>query len=332
MEKIVLVTDYTWSSTEQEAQVLAQVDAKLLVSETGSERELVELVPQADAILTCFAKVTPKVVEAGKKLQVIGRYGIGVDNIAVDVATQLGIPVTNVPAYCLDEVAEQALAFCFALARRVSVYDTAVRKGNWNLKTGMPMFRIRGKTLGILGFGKIGRALAEKARGLGMNVIAHSPSLSAAAAAEQQVEGVSVDELLRRSDFVSLHMPLTPDTRQMVNEEFLRKMKPTAFLINTSRGAVIDQTALAQALHEGWIAGAGLDVFDPERLPADHPLFHAPNLLAAPHVAFYSKESIVELQVQAAQNVADILSGRRPKSIVNPQVLELPRWAHLISE
>lgn len=328
-EKIVLVTDYTWSSTEPEAKILAEAGARLLVAQSGNEQELVELVPQADAILTCFAKVTPKVVEAGKKLQVIGRYGIGVDNIAVDVATQLGIPVTNVPSYCLDEVSEQALAFCFALARHVCQYDTAVRDGNWALKTGMPMFRISGKTLGILGFGKIGRALAAKARGLGLNIIAHSPSLSAAVFAEHHAESVSVDELFSRSDFVSLHMPLTAQTRQMVNADLLRKMRPTAFLINTSRGAVIDQDALAQALHEGWLAGAGLDVFDPERLPADHPLLHAPNLIAAPHVAFYSEESIIELEVKAAQNVADILSGRRPKSVLNPQVLELPRWAHL---
>lgn len=328
-EKLVLVTDYTWSSTEPEAKVLATAGASLLVAETGKEEELVQLVPEADAILTCFAHVTARVVQAGKKLQVIGRYGIGVDNIAVDEATKLGIPVTNVPAYCLDEVAEHALAFFFALARHVCSYDTAVRAGNWELKTGMPMFRISGRTLGILGFGKIGRTLAVKARGLGLHVIAYHPFLPAAVFAEHQTESVSLDDLFTRSDFLSVHMPLSAQTRHMINRERLRKMKSTSFLVNTSRGGVIDQTALVDALKEGWIAGAALDVFEPERLPPDHPLLHVPNLLATPHVAFYSEESVAELEVKAAQNVADILSGRRPRTVLNPQVFELPRWAHL---
>lgn len=328
-EKIVLVTDYTWSSTEPEAKVLAEAGATLLVAETGSEQELVKLAPQADAILTCFAQVTPLVVQAGKKLQVIGRYGIGVDNIAVDEATKLGIPVTNVPAYCLDEVAEHALAFLFSLARHVCSYDMAVRTGNWELKTGMPMFRMSGRTLGILGFGKIGQTLAAKARGLGLKLIAHDPYLPESVFTRHQTESVSLDELFSRADYISVHMPLSPQTRHMVNRDLLRKMKPTSFLVNTSRGGVVDQTALMLALQDGWIAGAGLDVFEPERLPADHPLLHVPNLLTTPHVAFYSEESVVELEVKAAQNVADILSGRRPGPVINPQVLDLPRWAHL---
>ncbi len=328
-DKIVLVTDYTWSSTEPEARVLAEVGARLLVAQTGSEEELVKLAPQADAILTCFAHVTPKVIRAGERLQVVGRYGIGVDNIAVDEATRLGIPVTNVPAYCLDEVAEHALAFLLALARHVCSYDTAVRTGNWDLKTGMPIFRMNGRTLGILGFGKIGQTLAAKARGLGLRLIAYDPFLPDAVFSQNHTEKVGLEELFERADFISVHMPLTPDTRHMVSTPLLRKMKPTAFLVNTSRGGVIDQAALLLALQEGWLAGAGLDVFEPERLPPDHPLLHAPNLLTTPHVAFYSEESVVELEVKAAQNVAAILAGHRPAAVVNPQVLELERWKHL---
>lgn len=327
--RVVLVTDYTWSSTEPEARVLAEVDASLVIAETGSEQELVKLVPEADAILTCFAHVTPKVVRAGKKLQIIGRYGIGVDNIAVDQATELGIPVTNVPAYCLDEVAEHALAFFFSLARHICSYDSAVRAGNWELETGMPIFRMAGRTLGILGFGKIGQTLATKARGLGFKLIAHDPFLPAGVFVRHQTESVSLDELFSRADFLSIHMPLSAQTRHMVNRDLLRQMKPTAFLVNTSRGGVIDQSALLLALHEGWLAGAGLDVFEPERLVPGHPLLNAPNLLTTPHVAFYSEESVVELETQAAQNVADLLAGRRPDHVVNPEVLKLPRWAHL---
>jgi D-3-phosphoglycerate dehydrogenase len=290
---------------------------------------LVQLVPQADAILTCFAHVTPNVVRAGAKLQVIGRYGIGVDNIAVDEATERGILVTNVPAYCLDEVAEQALSFCFALARKTVRYNAAVHAGNWALQTGMPIYRMAGRTLGILGFGKIGQTLALKARGLGLRLIAYDAFMSTEEIRQQNVEPVGLDALFAQSDFLSVHTPLTPDTRSLVNAERLRRMKPTAFVINTSRGAVINHEALYQALTERWIAGAGIDVFEPERLPADHPLLTLPNLIATPHVSFYSEESVVELETKAAQNVAAILSGQRPQAIINPQVLALARWAHL---
>jgi D-3-phosphoglycerate dehydrogenase len=191
------------------------------------------------------------------------------------------------------------------------------------------MFRISGRTLGILGFGKIGQTLAAKARGLGLKLIAHDPFLPEQVFAQQGVESVSLPDLFSRSDYVSVHMPLSAQTRHLVGQDLLRLMKPTSFLINTSRGGVIDQAAVILALQEGWIAGAGLDVFEPERLAPDHPLLHVPNLLATPHVAFYSEESVVELETKAAQNVADILVGKRPGPVVNPQVLDLPRWAHL---
>ena len=168
MERVVLVTDHTWPSVEPEAAVLERVGARLVVAETGDERELLALVTEADAILTCFAHVSEEVVRAGERLQVIGRYGIGVDNIAVDQATRLGIPVTNVPAYCLDEVAEHALALLLGLARGLHVYDRAVRDGDWELSRGAPLHRVAGRTLAIVGFGKIGQALAGRAAGVGL--------------------------------------------------------------------------------------------------------------------------------------------------------------------
>jgi D-3-phosphoglycerate dehydrogenase len=330
-DKTVLVTDYTWPSTELEAKALAEVGATLLVAETGSEDELQALVPQADAILTCFAWVSPEVIRRGRKLQVVGRYGIGVDNIAVEEATRLGIPVTNVPAYCVDEVAEHALAFMLGLARKVYLYNAAVLEGNWSLDTGTPIHRFRGQTLGIIGFGHVGQSLASKVTGFGLRVIAHDPVVQGEILRRYNVEGVGLDELLERADFVSIHAPLIPQTRGMINRDRLNRMKSTAFLVNTARAGIIDQEALLTALTERWIAGAALDVFDPERLPADHPLLNLPNLLATPHVAFYSEESLQELAVKAAQNVARILSGRRPEALVNPEVLDLPRWAHLQS-
>lgn len=328
-DKIVLVTDITWPSTAPEAKVLEAVGARLLLAQTGSEEELLALVPQADAILTCFKKVSAAVIRAGPKLQVVGRYGIGVDNIAVDEATRLGIPVTNVPAYCLDEVAEHVMALILACARQVVRYNAAVHAGTWSLKTGMPMFRVRGRALGIVGFGKIGRTLAEKAQAFGMRVLAHAPRANPESLRAHGVQPASLEELLHEADFVSIHTPLTPATRGLMNAERLRSMKPTAYLINTARGAVIDPAALLQALREGWIAGAAVDVFDPEPIPADHPLLQLPNFIVTPHAAFYSEESIVDLETLAAQNVAAILSGRRPAALVNPEVLALPRWAHL---
>lgn len=328
-EKVVLVTDYTWPNTSVEEAVLKAANARLLIAQVGDENELLSLVPQADAILTCFKKVSAAVVRAGEKLQVIGRYGIGVDNIAVDEATRLGIPVTNVPAYCLDEVAEHALALMLACARNIAHYNHAIRVDDWALNAQRPLFRVRGKVLGIVGFGKIGQGLAGKAASLGLKVVAYSPHPDVEAARRLKVEMVSLDDLLKQADFVSLHVPMKPATRHLINAERLRQMKPTAFLINTARGGLIDHEALLQALQERWIAGAGLDVFDPEHLEAEHPLFSQANVIATPHVAFYSEESLAELQTKAAANVAAILTGHRPESVVNPEVLALPRCGHL---
>jgi D-3-phosphoglycerate dehydrogenase len=260
---------------------------------------------------------------------VIGRYGIGVDNIDVSEATARLVPVTNVPAYCLDEVAEHTLALLLCLARKICTYNDAVRQDNWELAAGQPIYRVRGRTLGIVGFGKIGRRLADDAQMLGMQIVAYDPSVPAGEIQTAGVQPASLRELARRADFVSVHVPLTELTRGLINAEILSEMKPSAFVLNTARGGIVDQEALASALWAGRIAGAGIDVFDPERLPANHPLLGAPNLIATPHVAFYSEESVVELERLAAENVAAVLAGRRPAHVVNPEVFESPRWSNL---
>jgi D-3-phosphoglycerate dehydrogenase / 2-oxoglutarate reductase len=328
-ERVVLVTDYTWPSVEPEAAVLAAAGARLLVAETGEEAELVELVAGADAILTCFKHVSPAVVRAGGRLQVIGRYGIGVDNIAVEEATRLGIPVTNVPGYCAHEVAEHVLALILAHERGIARFDQGVRNGDWTLTQGLPMRRVAGRALGIVGFGRIGQALARKAAALELDLLVHDPSASSDELGAVGARAVALQELAADSDYVSVHVPLTDATRGLVGGEFLRLMKPTAFLVNAARGGIVDQAALLEALREGRIAGAGIDVFEPEQLPPGHPLLEQASLIATPHVAFYSEESVLELEVKAAENVAAILEGRRPEHVVNPEVLELERWAHL---
>jgi D-3-phosphoglycerate dehydrogenase len=328
-ERVVLVTDFTWPSTEPEAAVLARAGARLLIAETGDEAELLELVQEADAILTCFKRVSPAVVRAGRKLQVIGRYGIGVDNIAVDEATRAGIPVTNVPGYCSHEVAEHVLALILAHERGICRYDRGVREGDWSLTQGLPMRRVAGRTLGIVGFGRIGQALARKASGLDLRLLVHDPSAFARELSAFGAEAVALGELAAQSDYVSVHVPLTEETRGLIDRDLLRRMKPGGFVVNAARGGIVDQEALVEALRDGWIAGAGIDVFEPEQLPAEHPLLAERNLIATPHVAFYSEESVLELEVKAAENVVAILEGRRPEHVVNAEVLELPRWAHL---
>jgi D-3-phosphoglycerate dehydrogenase len=300
-----------------------------VVAQSGSEAELLGLAPEADAIMTCFAQVPSSVVLAAPHLQVIGRYGVGVDNIAVDTATERGVIVANVPAYCVDEVAEHAIALLLASARRITRYDKAVRSGNWALATGMPIHRLAGQTLGVIGFGRIGQAVAARGRALGLQVLAYDPRAGDLAFVSANVRRATLDELLSESDFVTLHTPLTPETHHLIDRDRLSKMRPSSIVINTSRGGVIDLVALERALRTGVIAGAGLDVFEPERLPQDHPLLSLESVIATPHVAFYSEESIGDLQRLAAENVAAVLGGRSPASIVNSAVLKLPRWAEL---
>lgn len=325
----VLVTDHPWPSVTPEEEILSAVGAQMMFAASGEEDELVALAAGADAILTCFARVTEAVVRSAPRLQVIGRYGIGVDNIAVSEASGRGILVTNTPSYCTDEVAEHTLALMLGLGRRVIVYDRAVHGGDWTMAPGLPIHRLTGQTVGIVGLGEIGQAVAYRAAALGMRVIAHHPRRSPAELRAGGAEAVSLEELARRADFVTLHLPLTDATRGLVDAAFLQKMKPSAFLINAARGAVIDQEALTRALQEGWIAGAAADVVVPERLPDDHPLLGLPNFVVTPHVAYYSEESLLDLGRMAAENVAAVLAGRRPSSIVNPSVLALKRWAAL---
>ena len=323
----ILITDHPAPNVDIEGDVLSRIGGRLLVAESGTEGELLRLAPEADAIMTCFARVSSDVVLAATRLQVIGRYGVGVDNIAVKTASERGVIVANVPSYCVDEVAEHTIALLFALARRITRYNTAVRSGNWALATGMPIHRLVGKSLGIIGFGRIGRAVAERGRALGLRVMAFDPRAPDRAFTSRTVERSNLDDLLSEADIVSLHTPLTPETHYLIDSKRLGQMKPTAILINTSRGGVIDLEALERALKSGVIAGAGLDVFEPETLAQDHPILSFDSVIATPHVAFYSEESIGHLQRLAAENVAAVFDGRLPASIVNPDVLDLPQWA-----
>jgi len=322
--KKVLVTDYAWKSLDREQRILEKVGATLVSAKTGDEDEISMLASDVDGILTCWKRVSERVIRNAPRCLTIGRYGIGLDNIDVSFATKSGIVVTNVPSYCVEEVAEHAMGLLLSLARKVTFYDRAIKSGVYNLQSQTPLYRISGKTLGILGFGKIAKALFQKATGFGLKVLVCDPRLSKSEFADHEVEVVPIQELRRRSDFISIHVPLTPDTRHLFNLEAFHQMKSTAFIVNTSRGEVIDASALLRALDEGLIAGAGLDVLAKEPPDPNDPLILHPRTIVTPHAAFNSEESLEELQETAARQMADVLSGRLPPFVVNPEVLTKP--------
>jgi D-3-phosphoglycerate dehydrogenase len=316
----VLVTDYAWKSLRLEQEILERVGASLVVAKTGSEDEFVQLAADVDGILTCWKRVSEKVIRNAPRCQAIARYGIGLDNIDVEYATKMGIVVTNVPAYCVEEVSDHAMALLLSLARKVAFYDRAIKSGSYDLQAGTPLHRLKGQTLGIVGFGKIGRAVYRKARGFGLKVIVYD-SIVVQLPEEGDVDQVSFKDLLKRSDYISIHAPLTSETRHLFNLEAFRQMKPTAFVINAARGELIDTNGLLRALDEGLIAGAGLDVLPKEPPDLADPLVRHPKAIITPHAAFNSEESLEELQRTAASQMADVLSGKLPQFVVNPEVL-----------
>ena len=319
----VLITDYAWPSLDPEHAVLDPVGAELVPSESAAEDRLVELAADCDAIMTNWARVPEKAVRSAPRLRVIARYGVGVDNIPVETATELGIPVTNVPDYCVEEVANHALALLLNLARGIHKLTRGLEAGSWAFEAAQPLWRLSRQRLGILGYGRIGQALAKRARAFDLDIAVFDPYIEASAfPAAERPNLVSLEELLSTSDLISIHSPLTEGTRHLLGREQFRLMKKTAYIVNTGRGPVIDETALVEALRSGQIAGAGLDVYETEPLPGDHPLRDLPNAILTSHAAFYSEGSLEELQRRTAESVALVLQGKIPNNVVNPQVLE----------
>ena len=267
----VVITDYVWESLDVEKKTLGEL-ADLVPMKTKKPEEFLGEAADCDALLNTYAgPITAEVMARMPKCRIIARYGIGVDTIDLEAATRAGIIVTNNPTYCIEEVAEHTMALLLACARKVALYDRLVRGGRWEVPPGKPMFRLAGRTLGLVGFGNIARQVAMRAAAFGMRVVFADPFVKEGQF-DISARKVEFDELLRESDFVSVHPPLTPQTRKMINDEALAKMKPTAFLINCSRGPVVDTDALVRALDAKKIAGCALDTTDPEPLPDPHPL------------------------------------------------------------
>jgi len=266
----------------------------------------------ADAILVTYAKLPGELLRQLRRCKAIGRFGLGVDNIDIAAAAELGITVTYVPDYCMQEVSDHAMALLLALARKVPQSNALVQAGRWDMPAVVPIHRLAGRVLGLVGFGNIPRALAPKAKAFGLRVVAHDPNVSQPALAAAGVESMSFDRLLEISDFVSIHAPLLPVTRGLFNAEVFGKMKQGACLINTARGPLVDEDALLAALDSGRLAGAALDVVAVEPLPKQSRLIGRDNVVLTPHTGFYSVEALNELQTKCAADVARVLSGEKP--------------------
>ena len=316
-----LVTDYTWPSLDPERQILEAAGVEVVAAPSSDEDTLASYAVDVDAIMFCFAQVTPKVLHAARNCVVASRFGIGVDNIDRALCTELGIVVTNVPDYCVDEVADHVMAMLLSFNRHLGPLDRAVKAGGWG-STPLPMHsrRLRDTTFGIVGIGRIGRSLAARARAFDMRVVGYDPYVGPSDAPEG-VEMVPLDRLLAEADFVSVHTPLTDETHNLIGREELKIMKPEAFLINAARGPLVDDEALVEALRAGEIAGAGIDVTPTEPPPAEHPLFEMDNVIVTPHTAFHSRESLLELEQRTAREAVRVLNGEMPENLVNPDVL-----------
>jgi len=294
------------------------------VASDPSEATVIKEIKGVEGVVVRMAPFTRKIIEAADSLKVIGRHGVGVDTIDVQAATEKGIVVTNTPNANATSVAEHTLTAIGALAKRVVVYDHAIRNRRWELRNSYGAIDLDGRTLGLVGIGRIGSMVARRAAAAyNMKAIAFDPYVTPEKAREMGVTLMSaMDDVFRQADVVSLHTPLTPETRRLVSADRLRLMKPTAFLVNFSRGEVIDEKALYDALKAGVIAGAAIDVYDPEPPLDDNPLFELDNILLSPHSAALTEECVIRMATGAAEGVVDVLSGRRPQFVVNPEVLK----------
>lgn len=324
----VVITDCDHGSIEEEKEVFAQIGAELILAQVREEKELIRVCKEADGLLNQYALLTRRVLEHLPKCKVIARYGVGVDSVDLNAATDLGMIVANVPDYCMDEVSNQTIAMILTLTRKTAFFDQKVKSGLWDFRLGIPIYRTRGKTLGLVGCGKIGFEVAKKISSFGVRVICFDPYLNKA---PEGIELTDLDILLNESDFISIHCPLNDSTRHLIGEREFKKMSKKPILINTSRGPIIDERALIEALKEGLVSGAGLDVMENEPPDPQNALLKMENVILSPHVGFYSEESIRELKRRTAENVSSVLTGKWPKSVVNNEVRGKTR-ASLLSE
>ena len=309
---LIAVTDSPFPSLDPAKAALARVDFELRMAKSAAADDILAVARDADAVLVTYAKLDAPLLRQLTRCKAIGRFGLGVDNIDIKTAAELGISVNYVPDYCMHEVSDHAMALLLALARKIPLSNQLVQAGRWEMPAVVPIHRLAGRVLGLIGFGNIPRGLAPKAKALGLRVVTHDPYVTPEVLAAAGVEGASFDRLLEISDFVSIHAPLLPATRGLFNADTFRKMKRGAFLINTARGPLVDEDALVAALDAGQLGGAALDVVTTEPLAKDSKLIGRDNVILTPHTGFYSVEALAELQTKCAADVARVLSGEKP--------------------
>ncbi|GAB3311434.1 C-terminal binding protein [Haloplanus salinarum] len=311
----IVVTDYDFPDLSIERSVIEAADADLRGEYARTPEEVIEAAAGADALLVQYAEVTEAVFEA-LDLQAVGRYGIGVDSIDLDAATEHDVPVVNVPDYCIEEVPTHALALLLSCIRKVPSYDRTIKGGEWDWTGGKPIHRLTGSTLGLVGFGKLPRRLRELVAGFDLDVLVYDPYVDAADVEAANAEKVDLDALLERSKYVSVHAPLTEETHHLIDAAAFERMREDAILINTARGPLVDIDALGEAVEAGEIAGAGLDVL-PEEPPDSIPPIDHESVVYTPHVAWYSEESMATMRRTVAEDVLGILQGDTPRNPVN---------------
>ncbi|NHN33425.1 C-terminal binding protein [Paenibacillus agricola] len=319
----VVITDYEYKSLQIEQDILSQLDVEFVKAQCRTEEEVINAAKDADGILNQYAPITQKVIQSLNNCKVISRYGVGVNTIDLDAATEQGIVVANCTDYCMDEVADHALALLLSAARKVTLLNSYVKQGVWEYKKAIPIYRLRGQILGMVGFGKISQNLSAKAKAFGLKLIAYDPFISQEVASKYEVEMVDLDILCQTADFISVHAPLTKATKGLIGSAQFSSMKPEAIIINTSRGPLINEQSLITALQTSQIAGAALDVLEHEPIDPGNPLLKMEQVILNPHVAWYSEESERELKGKIAQNVVDVLSGLFPVYLANPKVKDI---------
>lgn len=311
----VVLTDNIFPDLIIEREMLDKVDAELI--EVTDPSTLADEVKDADAVINTYAEMTPEIIGGMEKCKMIIRNGIGVNTINVDACNEKGIMVGNIPTYCIEEVATHAITLMLTLNRKIFHYNKSVRSGVWDVKKGMPIQSVVGATLGLVGFGRIPRLINDRAQALGMNVLAYDPFVTAENAAEAGATKAEMDQIIAESDFISIHCPLTPDTKGMFDYDAFKAMKDSAYIINTARGPVINEPDLVRALEDGLIGGAGLDVLMEDKGQKEHPLYAFENVIITPHAAWYSETAILRRRTQTVDSVIEVLAGREPTSYLN---------------
>lgn len=321
-EQKVVITDYQYETTANEERVITEAGGTLYPFQCKNEEDIIAVAHDAVGLLVQYRQITPRVLDALHKLQVISRYAVGVDNIDIAAASEKGIYVANVPDYCQNEVSDHVIALLMACFRKLFAAHQFVKNGNWDFKQMKPIHSTCSSVVGFVGFGMIPRNLAPKLKAIGFELIAYAPRTDQETMAHYGVQRVEFKDIFTHSDFVSLHVPLNERTRGLIGPSQLAAMKPSAYLINISRGPVVDEAALIDALRNGEIAGAALDVIEKEPVNPDNPLLKMDNVIITPHMAWYSEEAQAELQTRAAENIASVLKGGIPKHCLNQKAIE----------